>query len=150
MPPRSPLAPQRAAQLPPLAGVRLAAGACGVRYQGRSDVCLMAFAPGTAIAGVLTRSLCPSAPVQWCRRALRGGRVRAVLVNSGNANAFTGRLGEASVRRCAAAAALGCRREEVFLASTGVIGEPLPDERITAKLAELSAGLAEDAWAEAA
>ncbi len=152
MPPRSPLAPQRAAQLPPLAGVQLAAGACGVRYQGRSDVCLMAFAPGTAIAGVLTRSLCPSAPVQWCRRALRGGRVRAVLVNSGNANAFTGRLGEASVRRCAAAtaAALGCRREEVFLASTGVIGEPLPDERITAKLAELSAGLAEDAWAEAA
>jgi glutamate N-acetyltransferase/amino-acid N-acetyltransferase len=152
MPPRSPLAPETSPSLPPLAGVRLAARACGVRYQGRTDVCLMEFAPGTTMAGVLTRSLAPSAPVDWCRRALKGGRGRAVLVNSGNANAFTGRLGEASVRRCAtaAAAALGCAREEIYLASTGVIGEPLADERITAGLPDLIASLAEDAWGEAA
>jgi glutamate N-acetyltransferase / amino-acid N-acetyltransferase len=151
MPPRSPLAPEATPKLPPLAGVRLAVAACGIRYEGRTDLCLMEFAPGTTIAGVLTRSLAPSAPVDWCRHALKGGRARAILVNSGNANAFTGRLGDASVRRCLAAvsAALGCRREEIYLASTGVIGEPLPDERITAALPKLTAGLAPDGWAEA-
>jgi glutamate N-acetyltransferase / amino-acid N-acetyltransferase len=151
MPPRSPLAPEAAPKLPPLAGVRLATAACGIRYEGRTDVCLMELAPGTKIAGVLTRSLVSSAPVDWCRRLLKGGRARAILVNSGNANAFTGRLGEASVRRCAAAVAgaLGCRREEIYLASTGVIGEPLPDERITAALPGLARALAADAWAEA-
>jgi glutamate N-acetyltransferase/amino-acid N-acetyltransferase len=149
---RSPLAPESAPRLPPLAGVRLAARACGVRYQGRTDVCLMEFAPGSTIAGVLTRSLCASAPVDWCREALKSGRARAVLVNSGNANAFTGRLGEAAVRRCvvAAAAAMDCAPEEIFVASTGVIGEPLPDERITAGLTALTQSLAEDAWAAAA
>jgi glutamate N-acetyltransferase/amino-acid N-acetyltransferase len=149
---RSPLAPESAPRLPPLAGVRLAARACGVRYQGRTDVCLMEFAPGSTIAGVLTRSLCASAPVDWCREALKSGRARAVLVNSGNANAFTGRLGEAAVRRCvvAAAAAMDCAPEEIFVASTGVIGEPLPDERITAGLTAMTQSLAEDAWAAAA
>jgi glutamate N-acetyltransferase / amino-acid N-acetyltransferase len=152
LPPRSPLAPETEPSLPPIAGVRLAARACGVRYQGRTDVCLIEFTPGTTIAGVLTRSLTASAPVDWCRRALKGGRARAILVNSGNANAFTGRLGEASVRRCvaAAASALGSAREEVFLASTGVIGEPLADERITAGLPDLTAALSEDGWAAAA
>ena len=152
MPPRSPLAPATEPSLPPIRRRRLAARACGVRYQGRTDVCLIEFTPGTTIAGVLTRSLTASAPVDWCRAALKGGRARAILVNSGNANAFTGKLGEASVRRCAAAAAsaLGCAREEVFLASTGVIGEPLADERITAGLPDLTAALAEDGWAAAA
>jgi len=152
MPPRSPLAPETEPSLPPIPGVRLAARACGVRYQGRTDVCLMEFTPGTTIAGVLTRSLTASAPVDWCRQALKGGRARAILVNSGNANAFTGRAGEASVRRCAAAAAaaLGCAEGEVFLASTGVIGEPLAEERITAGLPDLTAALAEDGWAAAA
>jgi len=152
MPPRSPLAPETEPSLPPIPGVRLAARACGVRYQGRTDVCLMEFTPGTTIAGVLTRSLTASAPVDWCRQALKGGRARAILVNSGNANAFTGRAGEASVRRCAAAAAaaLGCAGGEVFLASTGVIGEPLAEERITAGLPDLTAALAEDGWAAAA
>ncbi|MEA2781781.1 MAG: glutamate N-acetyltransferase / amino-acid N-acetyltransferase, partial [Rhodospirillaceae bacterium] len=104
------------------------------------------------IAGVLTRSLSSSAPVDWCRQALKGGKARAILVNSGNANAFTGRLGEASVRRCVAAAAsgLGCRKEEIFVASTGVIGEPLPDERITKALPALAEELAADCWADAA
>ncbi len=152
MPPRSPLAPSVAPQLPALAGVRLAARACGVRYQGRTDVCLMEFAPGTAIAGVLTRSLSPSAPVDWCRQALKGGKARAILVNSGNANAFTGKLGKASVGRSvkATAMALACGPGEVYIASTGVIGEPLPDERITAALPDLIADLGADRWADAA
>ena len=94
--PRSPLAPESACRLPAIDGVRLATRACGIKYRGRSDVCLMAFDPGTAVAGVFTRSKTASAPVDWCRRALAGGRARAVLVNSGNANAFTGRLGEDS------------------------------------------------------
>ncbi len=152
MPPRSPLAPAESPRLPPIAGVRLAAAACGVRYKGRTDVCLIEFSPGSTIAGVLTRTLAPSAPVDWCRRALKGGQARAILVNSGNANAFTGKAGDASVRRCVAAAAakLGCRRDEIFAASTGVIGEPLVDERITAGLPGLIAGLDADRWAEAA
>ena len=82
---RSPLAPERAPRLPAIDGVRLATRACGIKYRGRSDVCLMAFDPGTAMAGVFTRSKTASAPVDWCRRALVGGRARAVLVNSGNA-----------------------------------------------------------------
>ncbi len=152
MPPRSPLAPAAAPHLPALTGVRLAARACGVRYKDRTDVCLIEFAPGSTIAGVLTRSLSPSAPVDWCRQALKGGKARAILVNSGNANAFTGRLGKASVDRSvkAAAAALCCGRRDVFVASTGVIGEPLPDERITAALPALVADLGADRWAEAA
>jgi glutamate N-acetyltransferase/amino-acid N-acetyltransferase len=152
MPPRSPLAPAVSPVLPALAGVRLAARACGVRYKDRTDVCLIEFVAGSTIAGVLTRSLSSSAPVDWCRQALKGGKARAILVNSGNANAFTGRLGEASVRRCVAAAAsgLGCRKEEIFVASTGVIGEPLPDERITKALPALAEELAADCWADAA
>jgi glutamate N-acetyltransferase/amino-acid N-acetyltransferase len=152
MPQRSPLAPAESPALPPIAGVRLAARACGVRYKDRTDVCLMAFDPGTTVAGVFTRSLTASAPVERCRKHLKGGRARAILVNSGNANAFTGRAGTASVDRTvkAVASQLGCRPSEVFVASTGVIGEPLPDERITSALKQLAADLRADAWAEAA
>jgi glutamate N-acetyltransferase/amino-acid N-acetyltransferase len=152
MPPRSPLAPEASPTLPPVAGVRLAARACGVRYKGRTDVCLMAFDPGTTVAGVFTRSLTASAPVERCRKHLKGGKARAILVNSGNANAFTGKVGTASVDRTvkAAASQLGCKPTEVFVASTGVIGEPLPDERITAALSALAADLSTDAWAAAA
>jgi glutamate N-acetyltransferase/amino-acid N-acetyltransferase len=157
MPPRSPLAPETTPALPPIAGVRIAARACGVRYQGRTDVCLIAFDAATTAAGVLTRSLTASAPVELCRKNLasggaKGPRARAVIVNSGNANAFTGKLGVASVDRTvkAAAAKLGCKPAEVFVASTGVIGEPLPDERITAGLDGLVADLDADGWAAAA
>ena len=150
--PRSPLAPEAAPRLPAIDGVRLASRACGIKYRGRTDVCLMAFDPGTAIAGVFTRSKTASAPVDWCRRALAGRRARAVLVNSGNANAFTGRLGEDSTEAVAraTAAVLGCRPREVFLASTGVIGEPLPHERILKAMAKLEAGLKPTGWAAAA
>ncbi len=150
--PQSPLAPESVARLPAIDGVRLATRACGIKYRGRSDVCLMAFDPGTAVAGVFTRSKTASAPVDWCRRALVGGRARAVLVNSGNANAFTGRLGEDSTAAIAeaTAAALDCRPREVFLASTGVIGEPLPHERILKAMARLEAGLKPAGWRAAA
>ncbi len=150
--PRSPLAPGSVPRLPAIDGVRLATRACGIKYRGRSDVCLMAFDPGTTIAGVFTRSKTASAPVDWCRRALTGGRARAVLVNSGNANAFTGRLGEDSTAAIAQATAvtLGCRPREVFLASTGVIGEPLPHERILKAMASLESGLKPTGWRAAA
>ncbi len=152
MPPRSPLAPAATPKLAPITGARLAARACGVRYKDRTDVCLMVFDMGTTVAGVFTRSLTASAPVERCRKNLKGGKARAILVNSGNANAFTGRSGIASVDRTvkAVAAELGCKATEVFVASTGVIGEPLPDERITAALRDLIGDLQADAWAAGA
>jgi glutamate N-acetyltransferase/amino-acid N-acetyltransferase len=148
----SPLAPARFPALPPLAGVALAGHACGIRYQGRTDLLVVEMAPGTTVAGVYTRSLTASAPVLWCRKAQGGGSARLLVVNSGNANAFTGSVGEASVRRTVdkAAALKGCRPEEVFVASTGTIGVPLPDERITAELDAALAKVKPAAWDEAA
>jgi glutamate N-acetyltransferase/amino-acid N-acetyltransferase len=150
--PRSPLAPARFPRMPAVAGVRLAARACAVKYRGRNDVCLMAFDPGTAMAGVFTRSKTAGAPVDWCRRALSGGRARAVLVNSGNANAFTGAAGFHAVEVLAAATAkaLGCKPREVFTASTGVIGEPLPHDRIVKAIGKLRDGLVPGGWSKAA
>ena len=148
----SPLAPNVIHPLPPLKGVRLAARECGVRYKGRKDVMLMEVAPGSTIAGVLTRSLTCSAPVDICRKHLKGGKARAILVNAGNANAFTGKVGVASADRCVKAAAktLKCQPREIFVASTGVIGEPLNDARITDNLPALVKDLKEDAWNDAA
>ncbi len=138
--------------LPPLAGVRLAAGAAGIRYQGRDDVLLMELAPGSTAAGVFTRNKCPGAPVDWCRAALAGGKARAVVVNAGNANVFTGKAGAAVARATAEAAArlAGCKPREVFVASTGVIGEQLPVERLTAALPRLFKAVAADGWGAAA
>ncbi|MBK8907471.1 MAG: bifunctional glutamate N-acetyltransferase/amino-acid acetyltransferase ArgJ [Rhodospirillales bacterium] len=148
----SPLAPADVPELPPIPGVRLATASCAVRYEGRDDVLMVELAPETAAAGVLTRSATASAPVLWCRRMLRGGRSRALLVNSGNANAFTGEAGDRSVERLAAAVSevLNCRPEHVLQASTGVIGEPLPDQRISAAVASLAAALGDDGWERAA
>lgn len=111
--------------------MRLATGAAGIKYQGRTDVLLALFDKGTTVAGVLTRSKCPSAPVEWCRAKLRSGKARALVVNSGNANAFTGRTGREAAAFTAklAAQAAGCKPADVFLASTGVIGEPLAADR---------------------
>ena len=153
MPPkRSPLAPASAPLLPPIAGARLAAIACGIRYKERKDLCLLAFEPGTAIAGVFTKSLTAGAPVEWCKAALKGKRARAFLVNSGNSNAFTGRVGRKAAKITAGATAklVGCKPSEVFVASTGVIGEPLPYERIVGAIPDLIAGLSADAWQGAA
>jgi len=148
----SPLAPERFPALPPLAGVRIATAEAGIRYKGRTDVLLMLFDPGTTVAGVFTKSRCPSAPVDWCRAVLKGGTARALVVNSGNANAFTGGKGRAATQLTAelAAKAAGCREDEIFLASTGVIGEPLDATKFDAVLGGLVAAAAPDGWEEAA
>src|SRR5260370_29649372 len=98
----SPLAPARFPELAPIAGVRLAAFACGIRYTGRDDLMLAELAPGSAIAGVFTRSLTAGAPVVWCRDCLPGGKVRGIVVNSGNSNVFTGHAGKEVVEKTAA------------------------------------------------
>ncbi len=138
--------------LAPVAGVRLGAAAAGIRYQGRTDLFLAEFSPGTTVAGVFTRNKCPGAPVDWCRAALAGGTARALVVNAGNANVFTGQAGRDATQATADAAAglVGCKPAEVFLASTGVIGQTLPHERITAALPALHAALREDGLADAA
>ena len=149
----SPLAPGRFPDIPAIGGVRTATVEAGIRYKGRDDLLLVELAPGTAIAGTLTRSLTASAPVEQCREALAGGRARAIVVNSGNSNAFTGRLGTAAVEHTVAAAAqaLGCAKGEVFVSSTGVIGEPLPAEStIVEKLPGLARSLSSGAWEGAA
>ncbi len=123
----SPLAPTRFPTLPAIEGVRFATAEAGIRYKNRTDVLLVSLAEGTQVAGVLTRSRCPSAPVDWCRTVLKKGTARGLVVNSGNANAFTGQTGAQAVRQTAqiAAQALGCQADDILLASTGVIGEPL-------------------------
>src|SRR5215510_15962167 len=127
----SPLAPAQFPDMPPVAGVKLATAAAGIRHAGRTDVLLALFDEGTTVAGVFTRSKCPSAPVEWCREKIKSGKARALVVNSGNANAFTGKTGREATAFTAktAAAAAGCKPAEIFLASTGVIGEPLPAQR---------------------
>ena len=148
----SPLAPKKYPKMPLVEGVRIATAEAGIKYKGRTDLLAMVFDPGTAVAGVFTKSKCPSAPVDFCRQNLAGGTARVLVVNSGNANAFTGRKGRESTALTAdaAAKAAGCAAGEVFLASTGVIGEPLD----TGKFSHLLAGLVRDGtpdrWTEAA
>jgi glutamate N-acetyltransferase/amino-acid N-acetyltransferase len=138
--------------MPEVAGVRLATGAAGIKYKGRTDVLLALFDEGTTVAGVFTRSKCPSAPVEWCREKLKGGKARALVVNSGNANAFTGKTGRETTAFTAklASAAAGCKPAEVFLASTGVIGEPLPAEKFDGVLDKLVADSAPGRFMDAA
>jgi glutamate N-acetyltransferase / amino-acid N-acetyltransferase len=151
-PPISPLAPKSFPVLPPLAGVRLATGAAGIRYRGRNDLILAVLAPGTQVAGIFTKSRTAAAPVEWCRAQLTRQSARALVANSGNANAFTGAAGRDAVRAVAgsAAAVLDCQAQEVFVASTGVIGEPLPAETITRLLGNLAESGAAGGWRDAA
>lgn len=149
----SPFAPEAYPELPPLPGVRLAAAEAGIKYRNRKDLLLVLFPEGTQAGGVLTQSRTASAPVEWCRERLqRGGAARALVVNSGNANAFTGWRGRETVEATAAfaASASGCAPEEVFIASTGVIGEPLDPSKFDGTLAKLAAEAREDNWADAA
>ncbi|PIT05701.1 N-acetylglutamate synthase [Bradyrhizobium nitroreducens] len=136
----SPLAPKNVPDMPLIAGVRLATAEAGIRYKNRTDVLLAVMDKGTAVAGVFTKSKCPSAPVEWCRAKLKGGKARALVVNSGNANAFTGKTGRASTALTAkiAAKAVGCSEGEIFLASTGVIGEPLDATKFDGVLGRLA------------
>jgi glutamate N-acetyltransferase/amino-acid N-acetyltransferase len=152
MPNVSPLAPASFPTMAPIAGVRLASYAAGIRYSGRDDVMLAELAPGSTIAGVLTQSTMPGQPVIWCRECLPRGTVRAIVVNSGNANVFTGRAGWQVVESTAATAArlFGCDPHEVYLSSTGVIGEPPPVDRISAALPNIVGLLDAGAWEKAA
>ncbi len=150
----SPLAPAKFPDLPVIEGVWFSSIAAGVRYKGRTDVMMAKLAPGTAIAGTFTRSTTRSAPVLDCQAKLGGPQTEGavILVNSGNANAFTGHKGKEAVAAItyAAAAVCGVPQERVFTASTGVIGEPLPFERITRHLETLSDTLSADSIGHAA
>jgi glutamate N-acetyltransferase/amino-acid N-acetyltransferase len=148
----SPLAPKSLPEVPPVPGVAFATAEAGIRYKGRTDVLLMAFAPGTTVAGVTTRSRCPSAPVEWCRDLLKKGKASGLVVNSGNANAFTGKKGREATKLTAeiGAKALGCKPGEVFLASTGVIGEPLDATKFAGVLEATAARLSGGPWEDAA
>ena len=140
----SPLAPDSFPELPPVAGVDLASHAAGLRYTGRDDVLIARLAPETTVAGVFTKSLCTSAPVDWCKRILPNGTARALVVNSGNANAFTGSAGESATALTAAlvAEALDIGADQVHLASTGVIGEVLSEDVLRAQLPDAAKKLA--------
>ncbi|MGO9359762.1 MAG: bifunctional ornithine acetyltransferase/N-acetylglutamate synthase, partial [Xanthobacteraceae bacterium] len=148
----SPLAPTSFPAMPEIAGVRLATASAGIRYKGRTDVLLAALDAGTTVAGVFTTSKCPSAPVEWCRASLKGKTARALVVNSGNANAFTGKTGRQATTLTAAIAAkaIGCKPGEVFLASTGVIGEPLDARKFDGVLDTLAREAAPGRWLDAA
>src|SRR6202043_1556628 len=148
----SPNAPTDVPDMPAIAGVKLATAAAGIRYKGRTDVLLAVMDKGTAVAGVFTQSKCPSAPVEWCRAVLKGGKARALVVNSGNANAFTGKTGRQATALTAdiAAKALGCSRNEGNLASTGVIGEPLDATKFDGVLGTLAVQAAPGEWMNAA
>ena len=139
-------------EFPPIAGVRLGTARAEIRYVAREDVTMMAFPAGTTVAGVFTRNRCPGAPVDWCRDALKGGKARALVVTAGNSNVFTGRAGRETCAATAKAMAelAGCKPREVFLASTGVIGQRLPTDKLVGALPGLFAALDEDAWEPAA
>ncbi len=150
--PISPLAPKSYPDLPEIEGVRFATAAAGIKYKGRTDVMLALMDRGTQAAGVFTTSKCPSAPVDWCRARIRGGKARALVVNSGNANAFTGRNGleQAKFTATLAAKATGAPAGEIFLASTGVIGEPLDARKFEGVFETLIAKARPDGMLDAA
>ena len=138
--------------MPAIAGVSLQAARARIKYAGRDDLLLVTLHRGTTVAGVFTRSATASAPVQWSKKVAASGKARAILINSGNANTFTGVQGVADVRSTAAMAgrAVGCRESDVLIASTGVIGEPLPVDRVQRALAGMASGSRSASWIRAA
>jgi glutamate N-acetyltransferase / amino-acid N-acetyltransferase len=150
--PVSPLAPKSYPDIPEIQGIRFATAQAGIKYRDRTDVFLAVMDKGTVAAGVFTKSKCPSAPVDWCRANLDKGFARALVVNSGNANAFTGKKGKAAVKLTAALAAkaVGCKTSEVFLASTGVIGEPLDASKFNGVLEDCAKRVRGGPWLDAA
>ncbi len=152
--PVSPLAPASFPELPVIEGVRFATAMAGVKYKNRTDVMLAELAEGSTVAGVFTRSATRSANVLDCQAKngkSQAGRA-AIIVNSGNSNAFTGRNGVEAVNSLCASVAeqTGIATDRIFTSSTGVIGEPLPYDRITAKIGELQSNLSADTMADAA
>ncbi len=151
----SPLAPNGFPSLQGIKGVRLATAATGIKYKGRDDLLVCELAEGSTVAGTFTKSKTSSAPVDWCKKVLSGGEVRGLIVNSGNANAFTGQAGDKAVASCIKAVAnqLACRPSRVFAASTGVIGEQLPTEKITMHVSDTCSHLSDsnsETWTRAA
>ncbi len=149
---KSPLAPAAFPELRPIAGVRLGGFSAGIRYKGRHDLMVAVLEPGTTVGGVFTRSKTPGAPVTWCREILPKGKARVLVVNSGNSNVFTGKAGRKIVEDTAkaAAAAAGCKPDEVYISSTGVIGEVPPAEKILSAIPGAVAGVSETGWNTAA
>ena len=148
----SPLAPKSLSDMPAVPGVLFATAEAGIKYKNRTDVLFMLFDAGTTVGAVFTTSKCPSAAVDWCRENVPQGSARALVVNSGNANAFTGLKGRHTVSVTAeiAGKAAGCAREEIFIASTGVIGEPLDPQKFEGVLAETATRVAPGPWVDAA
>ena len=149
---KSPLAPSCFPVLAPVPGVRVGGVSAGLKESGRHDLFFAELAKGSTVAGVFTQSKCSSAPVDWCRSILKTGRIRGLVVNSGNANAFTGKAGDRTVEYTVAETAkrLGCRRNEIYIASTGVIGVPVEQDYISSKLPLLTRKLGKAKWADAA
>ncbi len=139
-------------KMPGVAGVRIAGVAAGLKDNGSHDLFVAELTPGSTIAGTLTRSRCPGMPVEWNKRRLPGGKVRAIVASSGNSNVFTGDQGRKLVENTAAAAAklIGCRKSEVFLASTGVIGEKKETRFVADKVPVGVKALKKTAWHDAA
>ena len=150
--PVSPLAPTQWLQMPHLSGVNLGCVEAGIKYRGRKDLTVIKFDETATIAGVFTKSRCPSAPVDWCTRILPRGTVDCIIINSGNANAFTGKKGVEAVEMTAAAAAdvFDCDPDNIYLASTGVIGEPLDASEFGQFLRKAKSNCDEDGWDDAA
>jgi len=148
----SPLAPSSYPNLPEIAGVSLAVAETNIRYKNRPDLLLVRLVEGTNVAGVFTTSFTKAAPISWCEKAIKNGKAIALIVNAGNANAFTGKIGIDSVERIVSAVSseLKCSSEEIFIASTGVIGEPLNDDKIISFIPELNKNLTANAWQKAA
>jgi len=148
----SPLAPKSFTKMPEVHGVKLGAASCNIKYNNRNDVMVAELSKGTVAAGVFTKSKTASANIWWGKDAIKSGKGRVLVVNSGNANAFNGKCGEDSVSRIVDACAelWQCGQEEIFPSSTGVIGQPLPDEKITSALSDIKSKLKPDAWEDAA
>jgi glutamate N-acetyltransferase/amino-acid N-acetyltransferase len=148
----SPLAPSSFPKMPAIRGIEMATGEAGVKYQGRTDVLLAKMGAETVVAGTFTKSKTASANISWGRAALKSGKAQVLVVNSGNANAFNGKAGEDSVDRIVnfCAEKFSCDKSEIYPCATGVIGEPLPDEKITACIDNLSKNLQGDIFEDAA
>lgn len=149
---RSPLAPETFPDMPPIGGVQVSVAETKLKYKGRPDLLMMAFDEGTSVAGVYTKSLCPSAPVDWCRQHLPEGEARGLIVNAGNANAFTGQAGADACEAMVAAVAdkLTCRPSRIYAASTGVIGEVLPAGDLSPFVVSMKPSTDSTAWQDAA
>lgn len=148
----SPLAPKSFPKMPSIDGVKMAVAACNTNYKNRTDLFLAELDEGTVVAGVFTNSKTASANITWGRKILPHGKARVLIVNAGNANAFNGKAGEDSIDRIVKFCAdeFGCGENEVYPCSTGVIGVPLPDEKITSLVAGLHKSMKNDIWEDAA